>query len=29
MGQKKSVFSDQELDDYQDLTFFTKREIML
>lgn len=29
MGGKHSVFSDQEMDDYVDLTFFTKREINL
>lgn len=29
MGQAKSQFSDDELQDYQDLTFFTKKEILL
>lgn len=29
MGQQHSVFTDEELDDYQDLTFFTKSEIIL
>lgn len=29
MGQAKSQFSDEELQDYEDLTFFTKKEILL
>ncbi|CAL8069651.1 unnamed protein product [Orchesella dallaii] len=29
MGSKQSVFTEQEMDDYLDLTFFTKREIEL
>jgi hypothetical protein len=29
MGQTVSVFTDPELDDYQDLTFFTKREVLV
>lgn len=29
MGQGKSQFTDEELQDYEDLTFFTKKEILL
>lgn len=29
MGQAKSQFTDEELQDYEDLTFFTKKEILL
>jgi len=29
MGKAQSVFSTEEMDDYTDLTYFTKREIML
>ncbi|XP_037958468.1 calcium and integrin-binding protein 1-like [Teleopsis dalmanni] len=29
MGQTKSQFTDEELQDYEDLTFFTKKEILL
>lgn len=29
MGQAKSQFTDEELQDYEDLSFFTKKEILL
>lgn len=29
MGQAKSQFTDEELQDYEDLTFFSKKEILL
>lgn len=29
MGQAKSQFSEEELQDYEDLTFFSKKEILL
>lgn len=29
MGQGNSQFTDEELQDYEDLTFFTKKEILL
>lgn len=29
MGQGKSQFTNDELQDYEDLTFFTKKEILL
>lgn len=29
MGQGNSQFTDEELQDYEDLTFFTKKEVLL
>lgn len=29
MGQARSQFTDEELQDYEDLTFFTKKEILV
>lgn len=29
MGQAKSQFTEEELQDYEDLTFFSKKEILL
>lgn len=29
MGQTKSQFTEEELQDYEDLTFFSKKEILL